>query len=122
MFVDTVTAIEEGKRIEGTLEVDSTKQFLIERKGVLHLPATVLAEAMAQLGAVLILFPEEYRGRTIYFRAIEKAEFHEEVPVGSVVRIEAEVVKIRSRFGVVAVKAWREETLVVDAVMSFALG
>jgi 3-hydroxyacyl-[acyl-carrier-protein] dehydratase len=122
LFVATVTAIDEGKRIEGDIDVDATSAFSVERDGRRLVPATILAEAMAQLGAILVLYPEEHRGRTIYFRSIEKAEFREEILAGAHVRVEAVVIKIRSRFGSLTVKAWRDDTLVVDAVMSFALG
>ena len=122
LFVDSVIEIEDGKRIVGELRVDDAIRFLSRRDHGVFLPATVLAEAMAQVGAILVLHPEENRGRTIYFRAIEGAEFNDPVALGQTVRIEAEVRRMRARFGVLAVTAYVDDTVAAKAVMSFALG
>ena len=82
LFVDAVLEIEDGKHIVGELHVDDGIRFLSRRDDGVFLPATVLAEAMAQVGAILVLHPEENRGRTIYFRAIEGVEFNEPVALG----------------------------------------
>lgn len=122
LFVDTVLEIEDGKHIVGELHVNEDIRFLSRRDDGVFLPATVLAEAMAQVGAILALHPEENRGRTIYFRAIEGAEFQDPVALGQTVRIEAEVRKMRARFGVLSVTAYVDDAVAAKAVMSFALG
>lgn len=122
LFVDAVLEIEDGKRIVGELRVNDAIRFLSRRDHGVFLPATVLAEAMAQVGAILALHPKENRGRTIYFRAIEGAEFKAPVALGQTVRIEAEVRKMRARIGVLGVTAYVNEAVAAKAVMSFALG
>jgi 3-hydroxyacyl-[acyl-carrier-protein] dehydratase len=122
LFVDTVLEIEDGKHIVGELHVNEDIRFLSRRDDGVFLPATMLAEAMAQVGAILALHPEENRGRTIYFRAIEGAEFQDPVALGQTVRIEAEVRKMRARFGVLSVTAYVDDAVAAKAVMSFALG
>ena len=122
LFVDAVLEIEDGKHIVGELHVDDAIRFLSRRDDGVFLPATVLAEAMAQVGAILALHPQENRGRTIYFRAIEGAEFNDPVALGQTVRIEAEVRKMRARFGVLSVTATVNDTLAAKAGMSFARG
>ena len=122
LFVDEVTEIEPGARIVGQLVADDPKQFLMVRDSGRILPPTILAEAMAQVGAILVLFPEEHRGRTIYFRAIEGAKFDGTVREGATIRIEANVKRMRSRFGTLSVAASVDGNEVASAVMSFALG
>jgi 3-hydroxyacyl-[acyl-carrier-protein] dehydratase len=122
LFVDSVIEIEPMKRIVGELHVVDTIRFLSRRDDGVFLPPTVLAEAMAQVGAILVLHPEENRGRTIYFRSIEGAEFNGHVSLGETVRIEAEVRRIRARFGSLAVTAHVGDTVVAKGLMSFALG
>ena len=39
------------------------------------LPPTILTEAVAQVGGILILAKPENAGRLIYFRGIERARF-----------------------------------------------
>lgn len=122
LFVDAVTSIESGASIRGEFSVDSRTQFFVERDGEPSLAPTILTEAMAQVGAILVLFPEEKRGRTIYFSSIQDAEFHRPVRAGSTVVISAEVKRLRSRFGSLAVSAAVSDELAAKAVMSFALG
>jgi 3-hydroxyacyl-[acyl-carrier-protein] dehydratase len=122
LFVDSVSDIEAQRRIVGELHVEDTIRFLSRGVDGVFLPPTVLAEAMAQVGAILVLFPEDNRGRTIYFRSIQGAEFEARVSLGQTVRIEAEVRRLRSRFGSLAVTARVGDTVVAKGVMSFALG
>lgn len=122
LFVDTVIEIEPLKRIIGELRVSEKIRFLARRNNSVFLPSTLLAEAMAQVGAILVLHPDENRGRTIYFRSIEGAEFDGRVELGQTVRIEADVRRLRSRFGSLGVTAFVGDHVVAKAVMSFALG
>jgi 3-hydroxyacyl-[acyl-carrier-protein] dehydratase len=121
LFVESIQEIEPGKRILGELHVDPNELFLM-RDGEPYLPPTILAEAMAQVGAILVLYPEDNRGRTIYFRSIEQAEFTRRVEAGEVVLVEANVRKMRARFGSLDVTATVDGEPAASAVMSFALG
>lgn len=122
LFVDRVTELEEGARIRGELAVEDALGFAKAHNGLEVIPSTILAEAMAQVGAILALFPEANRGRTIYFRSIEDAELKREVPAGAPVQIEAKVRRMRSRFGSLSVVAECDGEVVASAIMSFALG
>jgi 3-hydroxymyristoyl/3-hydroxydecanoyl-(acyl carrier protein) dehydratase len=106
----------------GEFLVKETERFLARERDERFFPSTLLAEAMAQIGAILVLYPEENRGRTIYFRSIEEAEFCRRVPVGARVRVDARIKKLRSRFGSLGVEAFVEGDLAARGVMSFALG
>ena len=121
LFVHAIREIEPGKRILGELRIDPNELFLM-RGDEPYLPPTLLSEAMAQVGAILVLYPEDNRGRTIYFRAIEQAEFARRVGAGEVVLVEARVRKMRARFGSLAVTASVNGEPAASAVMSFALG
>ncbi len=122
LFVDSISSIVPGERITGEFLVKETELFLAREGALRYFPSTLLVEAMAQIGAILVLFPEENRGRTIYFRSIEETEFSSRVPVGSRVRVEARIKKLRSRFGILAVEAFVDDVLAARGVMSFALG
>lgn len=122
LFVDSVERIVPGESIVGVFRVGEAVLFLAEDGEELYLPNTLLAEAMAQVGAILVLHPAENRRRTIFFRSIKEAEFHRRVPVGALVRVEAKVKKLRPRFGSLTVEAYVGEELAAKATMSFALG
>jgi 3-hydroxyacyl-[acyl-carrier-protein] dehydratase len=118
LFVDEVSELVPGERIVGHHHVGDSEKFLNrERK----LPPTLLAEVMAQVGAILPLYSDENQGKTIFFRAIDGAKFHRHVEAGETVRVEASVKKMRARFGTFTVSAFVGNTLVASGVMSFAL-
>ena len=64
------------------------------------LPPTILTEAVAQVGAILILAKPENRQRLIFFTGIERVRYRRPVHPGDVVEIEADVLRLRSRMGV----------------------
>jgi 3-hydroxyacyl-[acyl-carrier-protein] dehydratase len=116
LFVDGVSELVPGERIVGHLHVGDSVKFL-DRDG--KLPATLLTEVMAQIGAILPLHAEENRGRTIFFRAIEGATFQRNLRAGETVRVEATVKKMRARFGRFEVSAFVGDELLASGVMSF---
>jgi len=122
LFVDSISSIVPGERIVGEFLVKESERFLAREGDDRYFPPTLLTEAMAQVGAILVLFPEENRGKTIYFRSIEEAEFSRRVPVGGRVRVEAQIKKLRARFGSLTVEAFVDGDLAAKGVMSFALG
>ena len=122
LFVDSISSIVPGERIVGEFLVKESERFLAREGDDRYFPPTLLTEAMAQVGAILVLFPEENRGKTIYFRSIEGAEFSRRVPVGARVRVEAQIKKLRARFGSLTVEAFVDGDLAAKGVMSFALG
>ena len=63
------------------------------------LPPTILTEAVAQVGAILILSKPENREKLPFFMGIEKVRYRQPVRPGDVVEIEAVVKRLRSRMG-----------------------
>ena len=122
LFVDEVNEIVPGEKIIGLVRVADSGMFLSQdESGKPYFPATLLTEAMAQVGAILILNPSENRGRTIYFRSIDKASFHQRAPAGSAIRIEGVVRRLRGRLGALKMTAFLDGEIAAEAVMGFAL-
>ena len=86
------------------------------------LPPTILTEAVAQVGAILILAKPENRQRLPFFAGIERVRYRRPVHPGDVVEIEATVVRLRSRMGLLKGVARVDGKRVVDGTMTFALG
>jgi 3-hydroxyacyl-[acyl-carrier-protein] dehydratase len=86
------------------------------------LPPTILTEAVAQVGAIMILSKPENQQKLIFFMGIEKVRFRRPVHPGDVVEIEAEVKRLRSRMGVLRGVARVGGKVVVEGTMTFALG
>jgi len=84
-------------------------------------PPTMLTEAVAQVGAILILAKPENRERLPFFAGIERVRYRRAVRPGDVVVIEANVVRLRSRMGMLQGVGRVNGKSVIDGTMTFAL-
>ena len=92
---------EPDKRIVGIKNVTLNERYLAHRDGEPPvLPPTILTEAIAQVGAILILAKPENREKLLFFMGIERVRYRRPVHPGDVVEIEAVVRRLRSRMGV----------------------
>ena len=122
LLVDRVLGVEPDQRIVG--------EKLWVQDGALHhdvagrplVPASLVMEAMAQLGAILILLEPDKRGRIIYFMGIERVRYRSPVRPGDTLAMEARVVRLRSRVGTLRGSALVGGRRVADGTMHFALG
>lgn len=123
LLVDRITEFELDKRIVGIKNVSLNERYLAHRPGERPvLPPTILTEAVAQVGAILILAKPENREKLIYFMGIERVRYRRPVYPGDVVVIEVSVGRLRSRMGQLRGFARVGDRVVVDGTMTFALG
>jgi 3-hydroxyacyl-[acyl-carrier-protein] dehydratase len=123
LLVDRIIEFEEDKRIVGIKNVSLSERYLSKgADGRAVLPPTILTEAVAQVGAILILAKPENRQRLPFFAGIERVRYRRSVYPGDVVVIEASVVRMRSRMGLLKGVARVDGKAVMDGSMSFALG
>ena len=123
LLVDRITELEIDKRIVGIKNVSLNERYLSrEANGSPVLPPTILTEAVAQVGAIMILAKPENRQRLPYFMGIKRVRYRRPVRPGDVVEIEAVVLRLRSRMGLLKGIARVDGKPVVDGTMTFALG
>ncbi len=123
LLVDRITEFEVDKRIVGIKNVSLNERYLSHQTdGTPVLPPTILTEAVAQVGAIMILAKPENRQRLIYFMGIERVRYRRPVHPGDVVEIEAVVLRLRSRMGLLKGVARVDGKPVIDGTMTFALG
>ena len=122
LLVDRITQLEADKRIVGIKNVTRNERYLSDTAGSLALPPTILTEAVAQVGAILILSKPENREKLIFFMGIERVRYRRPVHPGDVVEIEARVRRLRSRMGQLDGFARVEGQVVLSGTMTFALG
>ena len=123
LLVDRITELEPDKRIVGIKNVSLNERYLSHQPGgPPALPPTILTEAVAQVGAILILSKPENREKLIFFMGIERVRYRHPVYPGDVVEIEARVKRLRSRMGQLDGFARVEGRIVVSGTMTFALG
>ena len=123
LLVDRITELEPDKRIVGIKNISSTERYLSSfGTNRPALPPTILTEAIAQVGAILILSKAENRDRIPLFTGIERVRYRGAVYPGDVVVIEARVKRLRSRMGVLTGHARVNGRVVAHGEMTFALG
>ena len=100
LLVDSVDILEEGKLAVGTKNVTINEPFFqghFPQEPVM--PGVLILEALAQVGAVLLLSEPEFKGKTAYFAGVNQARFRRKVVPGDVLKLEIEITKIRKSFG-----------------------
>ena len=123
LLIDRVLELEEDRSIVAVKNVTSNERYFIAGPGgVPTLPASILTEAMAQAGAVLILSKPENRGRLVYFMGIDRVRYRRPVVAGDQVLIECDVVRLRSKMGSLRGRALVDGMVVCEGQMTFALG
>ncbi len=123
LLVDRITEFELDKRIVGIKNVTQNERYLSpEAGGQPVLPPTILTEAIAQVGAILILAKPENRQHLPFFAGIKRVRYRRPVVPGDVVVIEAVVLRLRSRMGLLKGVARVNGVRVVEGTMTFALG
>jgi 3-hydroxyacyl-[acyl-carrier-protein] dehydratase len=123
LLVDRITELEPDRRIVGIKNVSLNERYLSHRPGLAPaLPPTILTEAIAQVGAILILSKAENREKLIFFMGIDRVRYRAPVHPGDVVEIEARVRRLRSRMGQLEGVARVAGRIVANGTMTFALG
>ena len=123
LLVDRVTEFEEDKRIVGIKNVSRNDHYLSnEASGARVFPPTLLTEAIAQVGAILILAKPENRQRLPLLAGIKRFRFRRAVLPGEVIEMEAHVVRLGSRMGVLEGVARVDGKPVAEGTMTCALG
>src|SRR5215470_16578831 len=123
LLVDRIIELEPDKRIVGIKNVSQNEWYLSRSgDGTAVMPPTILTEAVAQVGAILIFAKPENRQRLPFFAGIERVRYRRPVHPGDVVVIEANVIRLRRRMGLLEGVGRVNGKSVIDGTMAFALG
>ena len=76
---------------------------------------------VAQSGALLVLLRPGLEGKPIYFMAIDRFEVRRPIHPGETIRVEAEPVRMRTRFGSLRGTLWIGAEEVGHGLMRFAV-
>lgn len=122
LLVDRIIELEPMKRAVGIKNVTVNEQFFQGHfPGHPVMPGVLILEAMAQVGGVAMLYPDENRGKLAFFAGIDRVKFRKPVVPGDQLRMVAEIIKIRSGMGKLWVQSFVDEQLVAEGEFLFAL-
>ncbi|MBV7390160.1 3-hydroxyacyl-ACP dehydratase FabZ [Enterococcus alishanensis] len=122
-YLDAVTEFEDEKHITAKKNLTMNEDFF---QGYFPdqpiMPGTLIVEALAQAGSLLILESKAFKGKTAYIGGINKAVFHEFVRPGDTLFLNFDIQKIKGPVG--TAKAWAtvEEKIVTECEFTFIVG
>ncbi|WP_425058594.1 3-hydroxyacyl-[acyl-carrier-protein] dehydratase FabZ [Sporomusa carbonis] len=122
LLVDRIVELEPMKRAVGIKNVTMNEHFFMghfPEKPVM--PGVLILEAMAQVGGVAMLYPEEYRGKLAFFAGMDRVKFRKPVVPGDQLYMVAEIIKLRGLAGKVWAEAFVDGQIVAEAEFLFAL-
>jgi 3-hydroxyacyl-[acyl-carrier-protein] dehydratase len=116
LLVDRVLELEKGKSIVAIKNVTINEPFFQGHFPVLKvMPGVLVVEAMAQAGGILLYNsipnPDE---KLVFLSKIDNLKFRKPVVPGDQIRLEVEIIKLKSRVGHVRAKAIVDQEVVTE--------
>ena len=123
LLVDKVEITIAGKKGKGYKNVTFNEPFFqghFPEEPIM--PGVLIVESIAQVGAVVILSEEKFKGKTPYFAGLNKVRFRKKVIPGDVLEMEIEMIKMRSSIGIAKGIASVQNETVCEGEFIFAIG
>ncbi|HEY9746758.1 MAG TPA: 3-hydroxyacyl-ACP dehydratase FabZ, partial [Oculatellaceae cyanobacterium] len=122
LLVDRVTEHIQNKRICGYKNVTINEPFFQGHfPGDPIMPGVLQLEALAQLGAILMLQTEKAKGKLMVFAGMDNVRFRRMVIPGDRLDMECELIKFRFPIGKSLCKAYVNGELAVEAELLFSI-
>jgi 3-hydroxyacyl-[acyl-carrier-protein] dehydratase len=123
LLIDTLEELEPGKRAVGKKCVSYNEPYFAGHfPGEPVMPGVLIVEALAQVGAAVMLSCPEFKGKLVYFGGIEHCRFRKKVVPGDVLMLEVEMIRQKGPLGVGKATATVDGKTAVTAELTFAIG
>jgi 3-hydroxyacyl-[acyl-carrier-protein] dehydratase len=122
LLVDRIVEMTPGQRAVGIKNVSMGEPFFQGHfPDYPVMPGVLIVEAIAQVGAVLMLSDDEYKDKMAFFAGIDNVRFKRQVKPGDVLRLEVEIGQIRRSIGTGTGQATVDGELACRGEFMFAL-
>lgn len=122
LLVDRILELEPRKRVVGIKNVTFNEpQFTGHFPDRPIMPGVLIIEALAQVGAVLMLEMPENKGKLGILAGIDACRFRRMVVPGDQLRMEIELLKLKGAFSKVKATATVEGQLAAEAELMFTV-
>lgn len=122
LLVDKVLEIEEGKRVVGIKNVTINEPFFQGHfPDYPVMPGVLIIEALAQVGAIVMLKKEENKGKIGFLAGVDKCRFKRQVKPGDQLKLEVEITRLKGPIGKGKARATVDGELACEAEIMFAI-
>jgi UDP-3-O-[3-hydroxymyristoyl] N-acetylglucosamine deacetylase / 3-hydroxyacyl-[acyl-carrier-protein] dehydratase len=122
LFVDKVIHFEQGKHATGVKNLTINDDFFRGHfPGRPVMPGVLIIEALAQVGGIMMLAPEENRGKLAFFMGVDNVRFRKPVVPGDQLVLDVKAGRMKAKTGQVRGQAFVDGRIVAEADMMFAL-
>ena len=122
LMIDEVESFEPGQSATAYKNVDKEEWYF---KGHFPdnpiMPGVLIAESLAQTGAVAILSMPENKGKNALFGGVDKLRFKRQVIPGDVLKLEVKIIKRKGPIGVGEAIATVNGEVAVKGELTFAI-
>jgi 3-hydroxyacyl-[acyl-carrier-protein] dehydratase len=123
LLVDRIVELEEGKRAVGIKAVSIGESFFTGHfPDFPVMPGVLIAEALAQVGAVAVMRSPTFAGRIPFLAGLDGFRFRRQVVPGDVLRLEVTVSQLRRVAGRAHGVATVEGQIAAEGDVMFMIG
>ncbi|MEP6892689.1 MAG: 3-hydroxyacyl-ACP dehydratase FabZ [Gaiellaceae bacterium] len=122
LLIDEVIELDPGKRVVARRAVRAEDPWFAGHfPGRPVMPGVLIVEAMAQTGAIAVLFEEANRGKIAFFAGIDDCRFKRVVEPGDVLTLTCEIAEMRGPIGRGKATAHVGDALAARGTLTFAV-